>query len=271
MAAIAAKKRVKGKNFSSDEELLLCRAWLHVSQDPRSGTGQKYETLWENISKQFHETRSKKYGDDADEPQRPTGSLQKKWSVIQHDVSKFCGSYASVCDLKVSGSNDEDTVELALDLYKKTNPTNTSFAFLHCWELLKTVPKWQSFRSPAAKAAPVNLSKRNLRFATDDTESPADSQSRPLGNKRSKKLFSAEAGLGQSFDQLQQDVKGMAQANLKKAQALEDQTHMALFSMDVNTLPDEDSRLYFKMRKAQVLKQLMSANSSQNEIADDQV
>lgn len=118
MTDAGVKKRVKGKNFTSDEDLLLCRAWLHVSQDPRTGTGQKFDNLWENIAERFHAMRSAKFPDEPAD-KRPVGSLQKKWSVIQHDVNKFCGSYASVCDLKVSGSNEEDTIELAQDLYKK--------------------------------------------------------------------------------------------------------------------------------------------------------
>jgi hypothetical protein len=39
MALIESVKVRKGKNFSPDEELQLCRSFLHISQDPITSNG----------------------------------------------------------------------------------------------------------------------------------------------------------------------------------------------------------------------------------------
>jgi hypothetical protein len=67
-----------------------------------------------------------------------------------------------------------------------------------------------------------------------------------------------EGELSHSISELQRESKTMALANMKKAQAMKDQTHMALF--DENTLPDENLRIYFRIRKQQILSKLMTSS-----------
>ena len=233
-----------------------CRAWLHVSQEPTTGIGQKYETLWEKIAVQFHAMQCEKFP-GAENTNRPIGSLQKKWSIIQHDVNKFCGSYASVCDLKVSGSNEEDSIKLAMELYQKTHPNNASFSYLHCWHVLKEVPKWQSFRSPGASSSGTPASQK--RSASCTVEGDDSKPNRPVGGKKSKQMNAVTDDITNSIAQLQRESATMALANMKRAQAIEDQTHMALFSMDERSLPDETSRMFFKLRKQQIIRKLIAS------------
>lgn len=125
---------------------------------------------------------------------------------------------------------------------------------------MKTVPKWHSFRSPAAKSTNILKSQKRNAPTPDEGSEPNCESVRPMGNKKGKKLFAMEGDISQSIAELQRESKAMALANMKKAQALEDQTHMALFSMDESTLPDESSRMYFRIRKQQILAKLMSSD-----------
>ena len=131
-----ASKGAKGNFFSQDEERQLCRSVLHVSQDPVVGNGQWATAFWERITKHY---QGNQLGGCA---KRPSRSLETKWRVIKHDVSTFCGVYNSILMLREFGTSTEDVLDRVLDLYKVRYPKQQPFVFVHCWRLLKDVPRW---------------------------------------------------------------------------------------------------------------------------------
>ena len=139
--------RSKGVNFTPDEECQLCRFVLHVNQDPRVGNGQKNATFWDMITTHFNNV--------APSGKRPERSLESKWSAIKHDISKFVGVHSYVEDLRRSGTSEADILVEVLDLYKIKHPKGASFTYMHCWYLLRNVPRWveggisESRRSPS--------------------------------------------------------------------------------------------------------------------------
>ena len=124
----------KGKNFSSLEEEQLCKTVMFVFQDSIVGNQQRAGVFWNRIFVHYNENKP-----DAERPQR---SLESKWGIIKHDVSKFCGVYAQIERLNRSGSNTSDTLRKAKDLYRQKDPKKADFAFEHCWNLLKGYPRW---------------------------------------------------------------------------------------------------------------------------------
>lgn len=76
---------------------------------------------------------------------RPQRSLETKWAMVQHAVSKFSDVYATMCDLNESGTNEEDCVEKAKILYQQSSK---AFAFMECWRVLYSASKWQTQSIP---------------------------------------------------------------------------------------------------------------------------
>ena len=115
---------VKGKNFCKDEEEQLCRSVLHVTQDRIVGNQQRAGVFWERITTHYQENQ----------PQgpRPQRSLETKWGIIKHDVSKFIGVYSQVMWLNRSGTSASDTLRRAHEFYKQKNEKGSDFAFEHC-------------------------------------------------------------------------------------------------------------------------------------------
>ena len=73
MAMMEISKGKKGRNFSSEEERQLCRSFLHVSQDPIAGIGQRTRAFWDRIAKHYQEHKPTGRED------RPSRSLETKW------------------------------------------------------------------------------------------------------------------------------------------------------------------------------------------------
>jgi hypothetical protein len=179
----AAPKPKKGRNFTPEEERQLCRSFLHVSQDPCVGNGQRKDAFWERITVHFNE--------HVTSGSRPARSLESKFHVIRHDVSKFGGCYAQVERLNMSGTNAEDTLEKALELYKIKAAKNSDFLFLHCWWLLKDAPKWADGFGGAKKTTPT---KRSRAAEGSDQESDCVDMEVPVGGGGPEAAGSAGAG-----------------------------------------------------------------------------
>jgi hypothetical protein len=129
-----AKVGCKGKNFIRVEEEQLCKSVRLVSQDRVVGNQQKAGVFWERITEHYNENRP-----DGVQPLR---SLETKWGLIKHNVSKFCGIYNQIQRMHKSGSNAADTMRDANELYRQKNAKNADFVFEHCWLLLKDCPHW---------------------------------------------------------------------------------------------------------------------------------
>ena len=156
MATTKLARARKGKKISQDEERQLCRSVLHVSQDLVVGNGQRATTFWERITKHYQENRPRGCAE------RPSRSLETKWGVIKHDVSKFYGVYKSILLLRESSTSAEDVLDRALDLYKVRHPKQQPFVFVHCWRLLKDVPQWADVLGCAATPQATVRSPRGM-------------------------------------------------------------------------------------------------------------
>ncbi|GMH36529.1 hypothetical protein BSKO_04397 [Bryopsis sp. KO-2023] len=128
------------KHFSEAEEITLCRAWVTISEDPVTSTNQTSTTFWDRIAMEFQEKSG---------TIRSAKSLQSKWGRISRETSKFNGAFSTVQSMNVSGTNAQDTVAKAHDVFKTS--TQHAFAYLHCWQVLKTTPKFKALSEPSKR------------------------------------------------------------------------------------------------------------------------
>jgi hypothetical protein len=266
MASSEATKARKGRNFSPDEERQLCRSCLHISQDPITGNGQRSSAFWERILKHYNDHRPA--GCDA----RPSRSLETKWGLIKHDVAKFCGVYKQVLALNESGMSAEDVLERSLELYKVKHPKQLSFVFLHCWLLLKDVPRWWDLptdvqqrntrkeRTPVAMPkrsnaeVPTSASDADLMAEEDDVEIVDDISftkrpKRPQGTKVAKEDQRAAKQREHAVRAQARATADMAMANMRKAQILHDQATLSLFTMPNKDSLSDMAREYLNLRR----------------------
>jgi DNA-binding XRE family transcriptional regulator len=72
----------------------------------------------------------------------PARSLESKWGMIKRDVARFIGIYKQVYNNKESGTSLDDVLRDALELYKVWDAQQHAFVYLHCWIVLKDIPRW---------------------------------------------------------------------------------------------------------------------------------
>ena len=195
MARGDAGETKKGKNFNAEEERLLCRSFVHVSQDPIAGNGQRSTAFWERITKHFNQVKPRR------SLLRLARSLETTWGHIKHDVGKFCDAYKQVYDCKESGTSIDDVLERALEYYKDKHPKQAAFAYLHCWGLLKKVPQWWD--------SPLDVQKRQGAI-----DNPTASMGKQKGMRRTEqsRAVAIEGGSNGAME-AEGDANGMGEGS----------------------------------------------------------
>lgn len=281
MAHVEAGKTRKGRNFSAEEERSLCRSFLVVSQDPICGNGQRNSSFWDRITSHFNQNKPRT------NPVRPSRSLETKWGHIKHDVAKFCGAYKQVFDCRESGTSLDDVVEKALQFYRDRHPKQQAFAYLHCWQVLKDVPRWWDSpidvqrRSATVESGPrvVAMGKRRSpptiapEVATEGAGEGSQSDeevevvvvsptgfpprpTRPQGSKAAKGDVVAQKKREKILHSQARATETMAEASLRKANALQDQCAMLVFTMPLEDAMSEEAKKYFTLRRQEEIARL---------------
>jgi hypothetical protein len=82
-------QRTKLANFTSEEDMWVCHAWLVVSCDPIVNTGQKRQGFWNRITEAYNSRRGLM-------PERSTKPLMSRWDSIKTQCSTFSGYMTDV-------------------------------------------------------------------------------------------------------------------------------------------------------------------------------
>jgi hypothetical protein len=97
----AREKRVSRREtaFTKEEDSILCSAFLNISKDPITGVNQNMDAYYKRLYNYYHEHKS-------EGSVQSQNSLQKRWTVIQKAVTKFCGFKSAVDRRNESGKHE---------------------------------------------------------------------------------------------------------------------------------------------------------------------
>jgi hypothetical protein len=85
----------------------------------------KKSSFWEKITTHYSNNQP------LCRAKHPTKSLETKWGVIKHNVTKFCYNYEAMAILNKSCESFENTFQKALELFKAKHPKQGLFIFIH--------------------------------------------------------------------------------------------------------------------------------------------
>jgi len=93
----------RSKNFTPEEDEIVCFGWLAISKDPINGANQSRTTFWGKVHAYFEEHNKSKVP-------RSESSIMHRFLVIQTSVNKFCSHYDQILRRNQSGTTMQDKV-----------------------------------------------------------------------------------------------------------------------------------------------------------------
>nr|GEZ04948.1 hypothetical protein [Tanacetum cinerariifolium] len=114
---------------SQGEELLLVECFIQISEDPKVGSDQKYDTFWYKILDVYNEEAKKN-----NYPLRTKNMLTGKWIPMNRDVNKF---NSLVLETNVMSEENDDDWMTRVEILYKTH-AGSDFEHKSAWLFLKT-------------------------------------------------------------------------------------------------------------------------------------
>lgn len=180
--------------------------------------------------------------------------------------------------MKESGTNENDVLQKAQDLYVLKTPKKSQFLFLYCWQMKKKVPRWMNIHKETKNTTRVQLGgegsndKRSLcskSFNEVDLEVQGLNETvevgvldgglhlkHPRGIKKAKTTLQFAKIHEEAMKASAAATSEMAEATRQKTQILANQ-----HAMEVMTMPDElikidEAREYMKLRRQEEITNL---------------
>ena len=85
--------KVGKKNWTTDEEVFLAKAWVHVSTCPKVGNQQKSDSFWGRILEHFKQ--------NVPDTLRTFHGLNTKWKNMNTELNTFNGLYIQQVSFKL--------------------------------------------------------------------------------------------------------------------------------------------------------------------------
>ena len=133
------KNNESGNNASKwtfEEDHRLVKSWINVSTNPLTRVDQKKYGFWTKVAHAFNQATP------SDATKKPPKTLNSRWNRAAPLVLKWCGCVAKVYREMPSGTNEDDTLQNAHNLYEIK--MEKKFNLMHWWYLLQDQPKWES-------------------------------------------------------------------------------------------------------------------------------
>ncbi|KAG8386375.1 hypothetical protein BUALT_Bualt03G0142300 [Buddleja alternifolia] len=195
-------------NYHDDEDVILCQAYMEVSQDPITGISQTSKRFWARVTAIFNNSKNPSYAD------RGQRSLQCRYSDIEAGVKRLLHSIKHVESQNPSGASEQTILERAKIFYANTDHKKfkNGFKFDHVWNILKDFEKREANSPPRPQISRKHPS--NHVSSQSDNQSPNCSTTDSTGfSQFSVDLNGDDDNVGGSS--LQRPI-GVKKAKLKK-------------------------------------------------------
>ncbi|KAF8398312.1 hypothetical protein HHK36_017239 [Tetracentron sinense] len=261
-----AKSTTRGRAFSIEEDKILCKTWLEISQNLIPGANQKKDKLWERIFEIF-ESRRPNYG----QAPRTLKSLQCRMCSIMKVINKFRGCIRQVENLNPSGASELDILSNAKVLFAQDPDEKKGFLFDHLWPILKDAEKWANpipkqrqlfeYSEGSETRTPTSKSPRTPSFvdlnADEDEQTSievcADSSGRPMRRKkenmRKRRAADKSELIVGMFEKNGAILETLKRGEIKRNERFAQMNNDATIRYNVMMLQAENERNKLKLRR----------------------
>ena len=214
-------KEFEGKrapNFTTVEDLVLCKSYAAVSEDPTVGTDQTAETFWGELFESFvllsaYETENGTFY------KRSPKSLKDRFArTIQPSMNTFNRYFKNVKNRKISGvGSDDELYDIAAKEYEEGE--EKSFPFCECAKILHEMPRFDPMIDPATLvlADKTTLSKGE---ASNLAPPMGAGMGRPTGVKAAKRQIEEQRMQNFQLNDANESMRKMAASHDKMASVM---------------------------------------------------
>ncbi|PXF41967.1 hypothetical protein BWQ96_08321 [Gracilariopsis chorda] len=130
-------KNVRGFNYSTEEDVVLAKAWVRVSEDPIVGSEQKGNTFYTKVWNEYKQAKP------GELPLCPLASTSTRVKTILKHCVRFSACHSTVAGSQPTVVNDADIIRITTALFngKKIKEPQEDigrpFKFLDAWGILR--------------------------------------------------------------------------------------------------------------------------------------
>ncbi|CAH9068210.1 unnamed protein product [Cuscuta epithymum] len=201
----------RGVNWNAKEDVVLCNAWVTISEDGAIGINQPGETFWGRI----HEIFSAQ-----SQIPRTRDAIESRFKIINNQCSQWKGCVRKANATPRSGSNLDDLNFQAKDIFMNDNNGKT-FKFEHAWRVLHLCPKWyQQYEAPVSFSRPISSPQsHDSPTLGGSASSPSDGEplQRPEGRDKQKAKRSGKAKVSKLDPMMAQCLQEMIEQGREQA------------------------------------------------------
>jgi hypothetical protein len=222
--------KLASSNAANDiplEDLYLCKAYVSVSTDPITGTGQKASDFWEKVAAKFREIKDTNTESEVIvEHNRDADSLVHMFQrQIQKQVNTFNKFYVEQKIPLKSGWTEEMYIEAAAETFGEVH--DSPFRFKECIAVVHQMPKF----NPMVAS---NMESDEVEGNDDDDDNETEPQKhnkigqvmgdrlmRPSGSKKAKKLKADSMSQASLASSRMEAMKDLTASNNRIADVME--------------------------------------------------
>ena len=137
-ANLEKMKKAKGKNFTKEEDAMLAKAYVAVTDDPINGCHQGGEHFWKKVLEMYE-----MLWDGEPIVERDFETLKTRFSKrMLGPLQKFNAIFISIKNKDVSGTNEDDWIREAHKVYK-AKEDGKNFTHVDVWRIVRNaLPKF---------------------------------------------------------------------------------------------------------------------------------
>ena len=193
----------RASNYSRDEDKLLCRVYMEISQDPIIGIYQSSDQFWTRVAEAYNNGKS------PDSEMRSTRSIQCRIQVIEKATRKMHACIRQIENTHPSGASTEDIVSIivyyfltirfllnhcfinfqmdqAKVLLSQDEKFKKGWKFDHVWNIIKNFEKFQDGASSARQTSRGSSCPQESENPTPESARHPSPPERPIGVKKAK-------------------------------------------------------------------------------------
>ncbi|KAG6399834.1 hypothetical protein SASPL_141319 [Salvia splendens] len=130
---------VRQESYTENEDILLCKVYMEISQDPSIGTSQSAQGFWQHVEDGFNQAEER----DLTWPERTQRYMQACIQAIEKATKKFHGCIRAAEARNRSGASNADIMNEAMQMLKTDSKYKSGWKFSHVWEMIKNFEKFK--------------------------------------------------------------------------------------------------------------------------------